>query len=355
MTDDYDLDWLAQHRPHPDPPSAAATSHARSTLIAHGVRRRRPRRRRRAVGIAAAGVLAAAAVAVVVTSGSAGPPSARSHVTIAVAPPATPHRTTPGGAVAAAAGTPLVRLAADVHRLSSAPQPGDATLVVRDTFLNGQHVIDGAVYGGYDLYTDSGQYYYAPDSLTQLQQTYDTHQVVIDGGNEAKALDVLAAAADGTPARARAAVLSTEPNDGRGPTPAQERAFLRQLPPRVRHRFEAAARHPDLRLTEDSEVWDDATEALAVGAGRSDVRATAIKALSTLAGVTQTPTRVNGISALEVTFPDGHNYLERIWLDAATGVPIQEKDGNNSATAYTVERVTAAHLPAGISPTARLR
>jgi hypothetical protein len=300
-------------------------------------------------------VLAAAAVAVVVTSGSAGPPaSAGPHVTIAVAPPATSHRTTPGGAVAVAA-TPLVRLAADVYRMSSPPQPGDATLVVRDTFLNGEHVIDGAVYGGYDLYTDSGQYYYAPDSLTQLQQTVDTHQVVIDSGNEAKALDVLAAAADGTPAEARAAVLSTEPDDGRGLNPAQERAFLRQLPPRVRLRFEAAARHPDLRLTEDSEVWDDATEALAVGAGRSDVRATAIKALSTLAGVTQTTARVDGISALEVTFPDGHDYLERIWLDAATGVPIQEKDGDNSATAYTVERVTAAHLPAAISPTSRLR
>jgi hypothetical protein len=190
---------------------------------------------------------------------------------------------------------------------------------------------------------------------SQLQQTYDTHQVVIGGGNEARALDVLASAAGGTPAQARAAVLSTEPNDGRGPTPAEERAFLRQLPPRVRLRFEAAARHPDLRLTEDSEVWDDATEALAVGAGRPGVRATAIKALSTLAGVTQTPTRIDGISALEVTFPDGHNYLERIWLDAATGVPIQEKDGDNSATAYTVERVTAGHLPAGISPSARLR
>ncbi len=91
------------------------------------------------------------------------------------------------------------------------------------------------------------------------------------------------------------------------------------------------------------------------GAGRSDVRATAIKALSTLAGVTQTPTRVDGISAFEVAFPDGHNYLERVWLDAATGVPIQEKDGDNSATAYIVERVTAAHLPAAISPTSRLR
>ena len=102
-------------------------------------------------------------------------------------------------------------------------------------------------------------------------------------------------------------------------------------------------------------TWATPCRCLAVGAGRSAVRATAIKALGPLAGVTQTPTRVDGISALEVTFPDGHNYLERIWLDAATGGPIQEKDGDNSATAYTVERVTAARLPAGISPTARLR
>jgi hypothetical protein len=352
MTDDYDLDWFAQHRPHPDPPSRAVTRHARSALIAHGAGRRRARRRTGAL-IAAGGVVAAAVV-FFVTSGSAGPAvSARPHVSIAVAPVTTRQAGTHGSAVAPG-GTPLVRLAADVHRISSPPQPGDATLVVRDTFLNGQHVIDGAVYGGYDLYTDSGQYYYAPDSLAQLQQTYDTHQTVIDSGNEARRLDVLAAAADGTPAQARAALLSTEPNDGQGPTPAQERAFLRQLPLRLRREFEAAAAHPDLRLSQDSEIWGDATEALAVGAGRSDVRAAAIKALSTLAGVVQTPTQLDGVSALEVTFPDG-NYPERIWLDATTGVPMQEKDGDNSATAYAVERVTAAHLPAAIPSTARLR
>ena len=195
---------------------------------------------------------------------------------------------------------------------------------------------------------------YRDPKITQLQQVYDTHQTVIDSGNEAQRLDVLASAADGTPAQARAALLSTEPNDGKGLTPAQERAFLRQLPPRLRSRFEAAARYADPRLSQDSEIWDDATEALAVGAGRSEVRAAAIKALSTLEGVTQTTTRVDGVSALEVTFPDG-NYLERIWLDATTGVPIQEKDGDNSATDYAVERVTGAHLPALISPTARLR
>jgi hypothetical protein len=353
MTDDYDLDWFAQHRPHPDPPSRSATRHARQELIAHGVGRRRTRRCQTGA-LAAAGVVALAAIAFLVSGGSTGSAvGPRPHVSIAVAPPETSHKTAPGGAVAPA-GTPLVRLAADVHRMSAPPQPGDATLVVRDTFLNGQHVIDGAVYGGYDLYTDSGQYYYAPDSLAQLQQTYDTHQTVIDSGDEAHRLDVLAAAADGTPAQARAALLSTEPNDGQGPTPAQERAFLRQLPPRLRSRFEAAARHPDLRLSQDSEIWDDATEALAVGAGRPDVRAAAINALSTLAGVTQTSTQLDGVSALKVSFPDG-TYLERIWLDATTGVPIQERDGNDSATAFAVERVTAAHLPTLISSTARLR
>lgn len=142
--------------------------------------------------------------------------------------------------------------------------------------------------------TDSGQYYYAPDSLAQLQQLYDTHQVLLGGGNEARALRMIAAAGGGTPAQARAAVLSTEPRDGRPPTAAEARKFLRQLPPRLRRRFEAAAAHPDLRLYEDSDIWGDATEALAVGAGRSDVRAAAIKALSTLAGVIQKPARLDG-------------------------------------------------------------
>jgi hypothetical protein len=36
-------------------------------------------------------------------------------------------------------------------------------------------------------------------------------------------------------------------------------------------------------------------------------------------------------------------------------VPIQEKDGSNSATTFEVERVSAARLPSEISPDARLR
>jgi hypothetical protein len=83
--------------------------------------------------------------------------------------------------------------------------------------------------------------------------------------------------------------------------------------------------------------------------------AAALRQLSpTLAGVIQKPTRVDGQRALEVIFPDDH-FPERIWLDAATGVPIQEKDGATSATVFAVERVVAAHLPLQLSPASRLR
>jgi len=78
------------------------------------------------------------------------------------------------------------------------------------------------------------------------------------------------------------------------------------------------------------------------------------QALSTLAGVIQTPTKVDGTRALEVDFPDD-GAREIIWLNATTGVPIREQDGGNSATAFTVQRVTSAHLPSQISPRARLR
>ncbi len=123
----------------------------------------------------------------------------------------------------------------------SEPWPGDATLVVRDTAIDGSHVIDGAVYGGYDLYTDSGQYYDAPDSLAELQQPDCLRRPVIDG-----------------------------------------------------------------------------------------------------------------VDALKVDFPD-NGQPEIIWLNAGSGVPIQEQDGSDSATTFEVKRVTAAGLPSLISLDARLR
>jgi hypothetical protein len=46
---------------------------------------------------------------------------------------------------------------------------------------------------------------------------------------------------------------------------------------------------------------------------------------------------------LKVGFPDD-GQPEIIWLNANSGVPVQEKDGSNSATTFEVERVTAANL-----------
>jgi hypothetical protein len=79
-----------------------------------------------------------------------------------------------------------------------------------------------------------------------------------------------------------------------------------------------------------------------------------MKALSTVTGVIQTQTEVGGVGALKFEFPDD-GQPETIWLNAQTGVPIPEQDPGNSATAFSVQRVTASHLPSRISPHARLR
>ena len=347
MRPDTDLECLVEQRPDPDPPSPASTDRARASLIAHGVRRGRDRRR--AGTLAAVAVVAAAIAATVVVPAHSGPKRLQLTISAKRSTAVKPRPTEPH-----VRRTPLVMLAADVRTLRSRPQPGDATLVFRYTVINGRHEVDGAVYGGYDLYTDAGKYYYAASSLAQLQQSYDRHQVSVDGGDEAKALRTIAAAADGTPAQARAAVLRSQ-----GP-PASKAQILRQLrttPEPYRRKFLHLFYHAtkaQRRLSQDSQVYDAATQALEVGAGRPDVRAASINALSTLRIVTEKRARLDGVDALRVDFPDGGS-PEIIWLDARTGVPIQEKEGATSATAFEVKRVDAAHLPTRVSPAARLR
>ena len=352
MTHEHDIDWLLGRRPVVDEPSADSTARARSALIAHGVGLRRKRRRARLTTAAGVSAATVAVAAVITTSTTKHEHAEHTSRPSAIAPTTEIHPAPAAHVIQ----TPLVRLASFVRILPDRPQRGDATLVVRDTFVDGRHVIDGAVYGGYDLYTDSGRYYYAPDSLEQLQQIVNSGQVTA-GVDEARVLKVLAALAADTPAQARAAALRTSP---RPPSRATVLRRTSHLPPALRRkmrRLEIAPRHEsarEIRLHYDSELYIIATQALEVGAGRPDVRAGAMKVLDTLHHVSESRDRIHGIRALRVRFPAGR-IAETIWLDARTGVPIQEKDGPSSATAYVVERVTAEHLPAHVSTSAQLR
>lgn len=333
MNHDAEIDWLLEQRPDPAAPSRPSTEQARAALLAHGTKRRQARRRS---ARAAIGVTAAAAVALAVGISQLGHVAAhRSHARFAIAP----RRATHAPAASGHPSTPLVRLAADVRRLPARRQRGNATLVVRYTVLNGHHSTNGATYGGYDLYTDSDHYYWAPNSLEQLQQVVKQGPSHSEAGNEARALRRIAAAAAKSPAQARAAVLGHVA----APLSSKDQKGV-PGPPQI----------IDLRARDDSIVWLNATRALAAGAGSQDVRAACIKALDTLQGVRETSDRVDGVRALRVSYPDGRQHVT-IWLDAQTGVPIQERDGSDSTTTYTVDRVDIAHLPPRIQIHRHLR
>src|SRR3984957_13084444 len=116
-------------------------------------RHRNPRRRMLAIGGTAGLGIAAAAVAVTLIATSTSRPPAASPRPLAGGPTAS-HSATPA---TPAVSSPLVLLA-DTISASAHKQPGDATLVFRSTtFTDGQ-----APGSGFDLYTDSGPYYWAP-------------------------------------------------------------------------------------------------------------------------------------------------------------------------------------------------
>ncbi len=346
MTPAEELRWLADRRPDQGAAEASSTARARGELLAHA--RGRRRRRRAAEGLAAAAALAAVAVGVILDTGSSvAPPAQPSSGNVTRRASAPPNAGVAGSAHVGH--SQLVSLALHVRATPTPHQPGNATLVVRDTRIDGHHTIDGAVYGGYDLYTDAGVYYYAPDSLVQLQQLVNAHKPSIGGSGLGRVVPTLARYAGQPPWRVRKAMYRAEPHA----SAAQIRRELSTLPPRVRRFYEPHRVSPaQARLSIDSLDYIDATEALAIGAGRADVRAGAMEVLSTLKGVREHVTRLDGVRALRVTYPNTlsgrlvADATETIWLDAQTGVPIQEQDGPTSATRFIVLRVDTDHLPA---------
>ncbi len=129
---------------------------------------------------------------------------------------------------------------------------------------------------------------------------------------------------------------------------------LRQRLAAISHATPSAAHRlamPD-QATIDNYLWMNCMNALEGGAGRADVRAGSMLAVSTLPDVKVTQTTLDGQPVVQITntqFPEG--YAETLDLDAQTGVLVHMSGGtvgkpDSVDVAYQVTRVTAPGLGA---------
>lgn len=358
-TDCDEVAWVAERLPEADEAGGAATDRARVALLEHiaaapprpRLRRRRVGRRLRLAAVGSVGGVAAAVGVIAIASGPAQP--ARTHLTSNPAVAVVPQRH-------AANGHPvLLRLADDVTQ-APAP-PGDATLVVRHhTFPH------DTPFWGYDLYEDNGAYYYGA-TMGELRQSLS------DPSSADKQLGgILTAAARSanlTPAQAASNIYEASPApSGPPPTAAELRLTLKKLASAkaspalskmIRKRI-AALSHATTRpaqasqspsqATIDNYLWGNCMDALEGGAGRADIRAGAMLALSTLPDVHIQRTAFDGRPVVQVTntqFSD--SYAETLDLDARTGVLVHMGGGtigkpDSVDVTYRVTRVTAPSL-----------
>jgi hypothetical protein len=311
---------------------------------------RRPRRRMLAIGGTAGFGIAAVAVAVTLIATSMSRPPASSPRPVAGGPTASHSatRTTP------AVSSPLVLLA-DTITASANKQPGDATLVFRSTtFTDGQ-----APGSGFDLYTDSGPYYWAPTESGLPAQIAAHHNL----GDGLFTREIAAAeyAVHGNLATARERMADAPDPADAGKSPAA------QMSPwllKVKAKLLGVKAAPGQSLAAaydkayiDSWIWSDATDALEAGAGNPQVRAGVLRLLSTVSGVVVTHGTLDGQPTLvvgEVTPGlNGNGTSEgAMTLNASTGVPLKYTDGAvgktpESTTTYKVSRVTVADIAAG--------
>ncbi|MGD0705315.1 MAG: hypothetical protein ABSA02_36195 [Trebonia sp.] len=313
-------------------------------------RHRRPRRRMLTVGGTAGLGIAAAAVAVTLIATS----TAR--------PPAAPARPVAGGTAQAHGTTPATPtvssplvLLADNITASAHNQPGDATLVFRSTTFT-----DGTAPGsGFDLYTDSGPYYWAPTESGLPAQIAAHHN--LGGGLFTREIAAAEYAVSGDLATARERMASApDPaNAGQLPSahmiPALLKAKAEMMGVKAAPGQSLAAAYDKAWL--DNWVWGDATDALEAGAGNPQVRAGVLRLLSTVSGVVVTHGTLDGQPTLVVgdVTPalNGQGSSEgAMTLNASTGIPLEYTDGlvgqtPDSTTTYQVSRVTVADIEAG--------
>lgn len=352
MNTDFDeATWVAERLPEAGDPDGVATERARLALLQHisATAPRRARRRWR-LGVHLAAVGAVIAAGVVIATGQRPTHPATHAPRVAIVSPST-H----------VSGQPvLLRLADDITQ-APAP-PGNATLVFR------HHAFpDQPSFSGYDLYEDDGDYYYGA-TLDQL------HQALGDPSSGDRQLGgILTAAARSanlTPAQAASNIYQASPAPSGNV--AQYTSSLRT----VLQKLTAVKARPELiqslrrRLAEvtsaspaaavqmtrpsqatiDNYLWGNCMDALEGGAGRADIRAGAMLALSTLPDAKVTQTTLHGKPVVQITntqFSDG--YAETLDLDAQTGVLVHMAGGtvgkpDSVDVTYTVTRVTAPSL-----------
>lgn len=362
MNVDFDeVTWVAERLPETDEPDGVATDRARVALLEHvSATTSRPRRGRGRVGLWRAAVGWVGAIAV--TAAAIGVITVAVGSTRPAKPRPTPTRA-PAGAAASQHGPVrghpvLLRLADDV---TQAPvPPGNATLVFRHhTFPH------DAPFSGYDLYEDNGAYYYGA-TMDELRGSLS------DPGSADKQLGgILSAAARSatlTPAQAATNLYEASPAPSGPPaTAAILRATLKKLAGAkagrmaqlIREKLAASSHgkasvardsHRPSQATIDNYLWGNCMDALESGAGRADIRAGAMLAVSTLPDVHIRRTTFGGQSVVQVTntqFADG--YAETLDLDAHTGVLVHMSGGtvgkpDSVDVTYRVTRVTVPSL-----------
>jgi hypothetical protein len=296
-------------------------------------------RRRRLVTQSMVGAGIAAAVALFAVFGA--DPALTSHA--------------PAGSVHSAVGKvndKLMHLAADIT--ADPTPPGDATLVLRTSSYP-----DGTSMTGADLYTDTGEYFYATteSGLPSAIQSNDN----VGDGIGAREVAAAVYAVNGNLDTARKMMANAPFPGGVHPSLQTELAQAQAAEPALKAKGinvpapTAASIAAHQAASTDNYIWMDSIDAFAAGAGRPQVRAGILRILSTLPEVTVTNTTTDGQPTLTVTATAPAlpaNYQEALAINATSGVPVSFAGGTpgqvpSVTITYQVSRVTMSDMAAG--------
>ncbi len=322
---------------------------------------------RRAIGFGAGIGLAAAAVAAALVITSTPTPSANTGHQSAGSKPssvsASPKPTGASSSAPLAKNPQLMSLAAEIIADDGALS-GNASLVLSKQRNNG--VLDNV---GYNLYTDSGDYYWSPTE-SGLPEVVAQHQNIANGVDSREKAAALYAV-NGDLATAREMMVNATPNPfGLGLNAAGRKALLKKL----RTEYNANLRNPvfvkafgkrkfigiptgtALQDGIDNSIWNNSVNALTQAGGNPQIRAGVLRLLSTVSAVTVGKSTTGGKPSLTLTAGPavfgGAPGDQVLMIDAKTGIPIRSVSGlpgqaPSSVVTFQVSRVTVADVEAG--------